>query len=164
MADAQGFLNPESGDKALQQEAPELVVESQEQESHSAVAEHASEQSAPVEQARVVERPKITPVAQQQVIQKDPELVEIEELLANNMTDLFLALPDDRKQGFKQGGEAAAQSIRQLMHQGKATARRVFDIIRHWLRGLPMINRFFLEQEAKIKTDEVMDFIERNGG
>jgi hypothetical protein len=38
----------------------------------------------------------------------------------------------------------------------KATARVVLDLIRQWLMLIPRVNRYFLEQESKIKTDRMM--------
>ena len=163
MVDAQGFLKAEAAEQPLI--AEELNEQKELQESEAPVVEASHEAApvaAPVEQAQVAERPHAAPVAQ--TVQKEPELLELEEILSNGMTDLFLALPPDRKQAFKDGGEEAARKIQHLIGHGKATARRIFDIIRHWLRGLPMINRFFLEQEAKMKTDEIVDYVERKMG
>ena len=35
-------------------------------------------------------------------------------------------------------------------------AKKIFQLILEWLKLLPGINRFFLEQEAKIKTDRII--------
>lgn len=162
MVDAQGFLTPEFGNKPPVTEAPEQRVEQGERDAPSAPQEQPRE-TVGSEKAQVAERPKIASFSQP-VVQKDPELLEVEELLSHNMTDVFLALPADRKRAFKESGEEAARKIQALVATGRATARKIFDIVRDWLRGLPMINRFFLEQEAKIKTDEIVAYIERKNG
>jgi len=61
------------------------------------------------------------------------------------------------KQGeFKQKGEETAGKIRSMVETAKENARKIFDLIRDWLRVIPGVNRFFLEQEAKIKTDKIL--------
>ena len=34
---------------------------------------------------------------------------------------------------------------------------KIIDVIKKWLSIIPGINKFFLEQEAKIKTDKIME-------
>jgi hypothetical protein len=39
----------------------------------------------------------------------------------------------------------------------KIHAKKVVELIRDWLLTIPGVNKFFLEQEAKIKTDRVLE-------
>lgn len=57
---------------------------------------------------------------------------------------------------FKVEGERTATAIRRLLEQLKVRAKTILDLIRRWLRVIPGVNKFFMEQEAKIKTDKVM--------
>jgi hypothetical protein len=34
--------------------------------------------------------------------------------------------------------------------------KKILALIRDWLKLIPGVNRFFLEQEAKIKTDKIL--------
>jgi hypothetical protein len=36
------------------------------------------------------------------------------------------------------------------------STKKIFVLIRAWLKIIPGVNRFFLEQEAKIKTDKIL--------
>ena len=53
-------------------------------------------------------------------------------------------------------GEETASKIAQLLEAAKVKTRKIFDLIVKWLRIIPGINRFFLEQEAKIKADKIL--------
>ncbi len=60
------------------------------------------------------------------------------------------------KQEFKIKGEQTAGKIRELLNVARVKAKKIFHLIVEWLKILPGINRFFLEQEAKIKTDKIL--------
>ena len=91
---------------------------------------------------------------------KHPVLKDVEDLLSEDLTDLYLGLPDDQKLIFKQNGEEVAGKIKTMILLGKIKAKKVFDLIRDWLKIVPGINRFFLEQEVKIKTDKILKYAE----
>jgi len=38
--------------------------------------------------------------------------------------------------------------------------RAVLHAVNKWLKAIPKVNPYFLEQEAKIKTDQVMSLVE----
>jgi len=87
---------------------------------------------------------------------KDRLSREIEAVLEEDLTDLFLNLPEDKKKEFQEKGEETASKIRALVQKSKINARKIFSLIRDWLKIIPGVNKFFLEQEAKIKTDKVI--------
>ena len=39
----------------------------------------------------------------------------------------------------------------------------VMELVYEWLRMIPKINKYFLEQEAKIKTDKIVKYAETVG-
>lgn len=93
---------------------------------------------------------------------KDALAEQIEDVLEEDMTDLFLAMsPADRKT-FKEKGEETVLKIRDLLSQATLQTKKIFDLIRSWLSLIPGVNRFFLEQEAKIKTDKIKQLSEDN--
>lgn len=94
-------------------------------------------------------------------IQKDPVLEEIEEILAEDLTDIFLGLPESKRPAFKKKGEETAIKLWSLVHDGKAKVKTVLQIIKEWLKMVPGINKFFLEQESKIKADKLMMKIDK---
>lgn len=81
---------------------------------------------------------------------------EIESILAEDLTDLYLALSPEKQQEFKTIGEQTASKVRELVQAAKINAKKIFQLIRDWMRIIPGVNRFFLEQEAKIKTDKIL--------
>lgn len=86
----------------------------------------------------------------------DPEIVEIESVLAEGMESFFLGLSPQKQMEFKIEGEKAARSIQQALHKKTTRIKDIVRLIIDWLKTLPGINRFFLEQEAKIKADRIM--------
>ncbi len=87
---------------------------------------------------------------------KPAELVAIESVLSENLGDLYQQLDPATQERFKTKGEETATKIELLFQSAKASAKKVLDLIRSWLSIIPGVNKFFLEQEAKIKTDKVM--------
>ena len=57
---------------------------------------------------------------------------------------------------FREEGERVAREIEAIIHTGRAIAVKVLELIKRWLRLIPGVNKFFLEQEAKIKTDKII--------
>lgn len=81
---------------------------------------------------------------------------EIDDILEEDLKDLYVAMPPDKQVEFRQKGEEARSKIRELVSSAKVNAKKVFALIRGWLKIIPGVNRFFLEQEAKIKTDKIL--------
>ena len=57
-------------------------------------------------------------------------------------------------------GEFVANAITDLIIRGGVKVKMVWKLITDWLGSLPGMNKYFLEQEIKIKTDRVMEFSE----
>lgn len=86
----------------------------------------------------------------------DPVTKEVEEILSEDLGPFYAKLTPKEQKVFRAEGERAASKIRVMLEHVKVKTRSLIDIIRKWLHLLPGINRFFLEQEAKIKADRVM--------
>ncbi len=91
-----------------------------------------------------------------QPVAKSAQRKQIEELLADGLTEVYQGMTPQEQEVFRKKGEAAATAIEELLIGFKATARKVVDIIRGWLSTIPRVNRYFLEQESKLKTDQIM--------
>lgn len=87
---------------------------------------------------------------------KSPELIKIEHILQEDLAVIYQQLDPKHQAKMKQEGELAASKIDQLIRTAKITAKKVLDIIRHWLKSIPGVNKHYLEQEAKIKTDKIL--------
>lgn len=96
------------------------------------------------------------PAPQPVVSEKDEELLMIENILSEDVLAIYSQLSAGRKQAFKQKGEETALKIKVMLMQAKIRAHEIFELIKNWLKMLPKISVYFLEQEAKIKTDKVL--------
>ncbi len=135
------------------------VMEEIEQEVAAAEKTQEIEQPQTVESpdVPVVNEPATTPiVAVSAVSQLDPLTQRVQSILEEDLTDMYLSLSPADQQVFKQKGEETLSKIRVLLNQTKVNAKKIFQLIREWLKVIPGVNRFFLEQEAKIKTDKIL--------
>jgi len=87
---------------------------------------------------------------------KSQELLRIESLLEEDLVDVYLKMPPQLQTKFKTEGEKAAAKIDVMVQSGKAEGRKIFKIILKWMKLIPGVNKFFLKQEAKIKTDKIL--------
>ncbi len=111
-----------------------------------------------------LEGPSVAPVYQAAApaaVTKDPVLKRVEEILEEDLAEAYLQLPPDLRAKFKERGEDVAAAVRRMMTGAKVRAKDVLRLIVSWLRLIPHVNRFFLEQEAKIKTDRIVALAER---
>ncbi|MFA5318485.1 MAG: hypothetical protein WC323_03365 [Patescibacteria group bacterium] len=81
---------------------------------------------------------------------------EVEEILSGGLEDIFAQMPPAVQQEFKSGGEATAKKIHALLQQPKIKIKKIAKLIMDWLKIIPGVNKFFLEQESKIKTDSIL--------
>ncbi len=133
------------------EEAPDF--ESFERSSESLLTQEAEKST---EKAAVPSPSGIVGIGQQR--SRDEErMKKIESILADGLDGIYLAMDPASQLRFKQAGEEATGKINELVSRGKLNLRKVLDIIRDWLKLVPGVNKFFLEQEAKIKADKIMN-------
>ncbi len=87
---------------------------------------------------------------------------EIEEILEEDLQKVYMELPEELRPKFKAQGELVARTIRQMIMQAKVKARKVLKLIVAWLKIIPGVNAFFLEQEAAIKTRKILAVAEED--
>lgn len=90
------------------------------------------------------------------VLTKSAVQEKIEDILEEDLVELFQQLDSEQQRLFKEKGEETANKIVQLIASAKATARKIASLIIEWLKIIPGVNKFFLEQEAKIKADKIL--------
>jgi hypothetical protein len=87
-------------------------------------------------------------VSQQPVSPKDGQadrLSEaIDDILEDNLADLYKSMNPSQQAQFKQKGEETVSKIRELVQATKINAKKIFNLIREWLKMIPGVNRFFL--------------------
>ncbi len=82
-------------------------------------------------------------------------LAKVEGILAENMDNVFLSLDSSSQVNFKIKGEETAKKIIILLSQAKVKIKDIINLIINWLKVIPRINRYYLEQEAKLKADAI---------
>jgi len=86
---------------------------------------------------------------------------KIEKILETGLEDIYLSLPADKQREFTKEGEKTMKEINTLLDKVKINIGKIVSLIKKWLSLIPGVNKFFLEQEAKIKADEIMKLKER---
>lgn len=93
---------------------------------------------------------------------KSETLKEIEEILIEGLDRYYYqSLPEVLKEQFKRRGEETASKIEKIIESAKVAVGKIFNLIINWLKMIPGINKFFIEQEAKIKTDKILTLAEK---
>jgi hypothetical protein len=87
---------------------------------------------------------------------RDTLTKNVETVMSEGLDDVFRELTPVQQQEFKIKGEQTAQLIRQLLSKTKIKIAEIFKLIFEWLQILPGINKYFLEQEAKIKAEKII--------
>lgn len=85
---------------------------------------------------------------------------KVEAILSDDLEDIYLSLDSQTQEQFRRTGEETVKKIEVLIATAKATAKAIVELIRVWLQIIPGVNRFFLEQESKLKTDRIMKMIQ----
>jgi hypothetical protein len=90
------------------------------------------------------------------IAQKSPYVMAVESVLEENLSELYLKLPENRRNAFRKEGEVVAGKIEKIIQSAKVNVKKIIDLIRGWLMMIPGVNKLFLEQEAKIKADKIV--------
>ncbi|MFA5126476.1 MAG: hypothetical protein WC465_00550 [Patescibacteria group bacterium] len=83
-------------------------------------------------------------------------LEKVENILARDMDKVFLSMDLATQAKFKAKGEETAVAITNLLQKTKVQVRKIINLIVDWLRLVPSINKYYLEQEAKLKAEEII--------
>ncbi len=89
---------------------------------------------------------------------KTQNQVEIEKIMSEGLEDLYTDLPENRKAEFRVKGEETANNIEKILDSAKVQFGKIVGLIKKWLSMLPGVNKYFLEQESKIKADRIIDY------
>ncbi len=81
---------------------------------------------------------------------------QIEQILESNLRELYMNMPKQKQEEFKKKGEQVIVQINVLLKDVKIKVKKIFSLIFEWLSVIPGINKVFLKQEAKIKTDKIL--------
>lgn len=93
-------------------------------------------------------------------VQTQPEKTEtrkqIESILQEGLAPIFLQMDPKERLAFTASANEAASKLEILVTQFTASAKEVLRLIKAWLSKIPRVNKYFLEQASKIKTDEIL--------
>ena len=90
-------------------------------------------------------------------VQKDEVAIEVDKILEDGLGDFVEDMPAEARQRFLSKGQEVSGQIAVMVRGFRVEVRRVIQLIQEWLQTIPAVNRFFLEQEAKIKTDRIVE-------
>ncbi len=110
----------------------------------------------PVAERVPVPTPKVVAV----LPPKDETLLRIEQILEEDLGELYTKLPASAQPLFKQRGEEASLEIAGMVKHLSLKVKRALELVRKWLLTIPGVNKFFLEQQAKIKIDKIQELID----
>lgn len=135
--------------------APEVEVAEIKEEKMESLPEEEKE----IEQTEPIAEKPLPPPPVSVAIQKpkkDKLTEEIEDIFEEDLKELYLAMPKDRQKQFRLKGEETLILVRGLVSAAHVNVKKIFQLICEWLKLIPGVNRYFLEQEAKIKADKIL--------
>lgn len=88
---------------------------------------------------------------------KSETLEKIEDIMEEDLEEVYSHLPADKKQEFRKKGEETAEEIEGMLFRVKINSKKIFRLLFGWMKVIPGVNKYFLKQEAKIKTDEILE-------
>lgn len=106
------------------------------------------------EKLNLLKKPKNIPLPRK--IVKDPTMMKVEKIMEEGLKESYEKMSPIAQQEFKIKGEETAEKIGQLLKKTHIQVKKIFALIFEWLKMIPGVNYFFLEQEAKIKTDKIL--------
>ncbi len=137
---------PQEQDLELEKNEPTMETENQAPEQKIAPEQAGPQKS----RLPTQKRPTLPPSLKNQTV------VKIEKIMEEDLNDSYQRLSPVAKQEFKLKGEQTAAQIQELLKSTHVKVKKILNLILNWLRILPGVNHFFLEQEAKIKTDKII--------
>lgn len=101
------------------------------------------------------------PTAPKPILSKSETFKQIESILSEGLEQTYQSLPENLKEQFRQKGEEVTSQIEIIISKAKMAVHKIVELIKSWLLMIPGVNKFFLEQETKIKTDKIMILAEK---
>ncbi len=105
------------------------------------------------QEAQLTASPTATAIA----VPPDKVAEEVDAILKENLDEAITAMPEEAKQRFWQKGKELSVILADMVRRYKVEVKHVLTLLKNWLTSIPGVNRFFLEQEAKIKTDRILE-------
>ncbi len=91
-------------------------------------------------------------------MEKDPVYEEVEGILEKDLKNIYSSLPVESKPLFRLGGEKIAHTYADSIKMDRLNPDEVMGMTFDWLKTLPDANRGWLEQEAGLKTRNILEY------
>lgn len=132
---------------AAQETEKDNFLETAKEEAPTSTVTPASQTAAPAQEAAAP-------------VEKDQITLEVEKILEDGLGDYVPDMPDEARERFIHKGGEVAGELSSMVRSLNVKVKRVVTLIREWLLTIPGVNRYFIEQEAKIKTDRIVNLVE----
>jgi hypothetical protein len=148
-------------------EKPKIEIEKKEAESKKEKIEEPAVQLSESDRKKIEEQ--MVSVAANVQAEKsysadEVDVKKVENILQDGLEETYKKMDPVSRAQFKSQGEDTAKAINLLMRQARIKIKEIVDLIVKWLKLIPGVNKFFVEQEAKIKADKLMAEKRRSGG
>ncbi len=100
--------------------------------------------------------------AQASSVGQDELAKEIENILESGLENLYMKMPKEKQLQFRQKGEEVSNKIAIILKEVKIKTSKILSLIMSWLSIIPGVNKFFIRQESKIKTDKIIALKNKN--
>jgi len=137
---------------------PKTEKEPEFEEEKAESSQISTEKAEPVVAPLGVATPSSAPVSQ---VQEDKISKDIEAILSEDMEEIYKNLPENLKEDFKNKGEETAKEIKNIISEAKIIVSKILILIKNWFLMVPGVNKFFLEQECKIKTEKILNLAKK---
>jgi len=131
----------------------ETIPDKEKEKMREEVLHEISEAEKPVKKATP---PQVAVPPTVPVIDKSESLIIIEDILAADLEEVYFKMDMPTQKKFKEEGERVSIKIEELLKETKDQTHKIFKLIFNWLKLIPGVKKFFLNQEAKLKADKIM--------
>mgnify|MGYP000019879445 CR=1 FL=1 len=139
--------SPEEKRERTQEQAPEV----EKGEDKEKIEKEQRESSA------LEEKKEVSPSAETLPQEQSKERVkEVEKVLEEDLEEVYTELGDKAKAELKSSGEELTQDINTMLERRNLDPNKLHKRIKKWLSQLNT-NKHFLDQEAKKKTDKILE-------
>jgi hypothetical protein len=80
----------------------------------------------------------------------------IERVMEADLNELYLTMSPEERLVFKNKGEATAKEVAEQVQKPKINLSKILQLLFAWLRFIPRVNNYYLQQEAKLKADQII--------
>jgi hypothetical protein len=147
--------SPQPVETASRIEVPKIEVEQPQEHEQKAIPKEVKIETETFVPVTLPPQPS-KPLPQAVTNQKSPSLIAVEKILEEHVGDLFSQIPQDKRMKFKVQGEETAKKIDSLLHQTKVKVKSILSLLISWLRMIPGVSKFFIEQEAEMKVNKLL--------